>query len=120
MIADCDMNQPDIADPPCLRLSRHRQRVQSQLLYRELVNMNSTSTWQHDHTFGQDQAMPGERRTVIVIIITATIMTVEIAAGILLGLWPYSLMGCTWPPTPSRWRSPGQRRTGPNRGCHPE
>lgn len=85
MIDDCDRNQPDIADPPCLRLSRHQQRVQSQLLYRKLVNMNSTSTWQHDHIFGQDQVMPGERRTIIVIVITATMMTVEIGAGVSYG-----------------------------------
>ena len=39
----------------------------------------------HSHTFGQDQKRPGEARTIIVIVITATMMVVEIAAGILFG-----------------------------------
>jgi cation diffusion facilitator family transporter len=39
----------------------------------------------HDHTFGQDQIRPGERRTIIVIVITAAMMLVEIAAGVLFG-----------------------------------
>jgi len=41
--------------------------------------------WQHRHTFGQEQKKPGEPRTLIVIGITATMMAVEVAAGILLG-----------------------------------
>ncbi len=45
----------------------------------------SLSDWQHDHTFGQDVRRPGERRTFIVIAITATMMVAEIAAGILFG-----------------------------------
>jgi cation diffusion facilitator family transporter len=36
----------------------------------------------HDHTFGQDRKKSAERRTLIVIVITALTMTVEIAAGI--------------------------------------
>jgi cation diffusion facilitator family transporter len=39
----------------------------------------------HSHTFGQDIPRAGERRTLIVVIITATMMIVEIAAGILYG-----------------------------------
>lgn len=39
----------------------------------------------HDHTFGQGAVRPGERRTIIVIVITATMMVVEIAAGIAFG-----------------------------------
>lgn len=39
----------------------------------------------HDHTFGLDREMPGERRTLTVIAITATMMVVEIAAGVLFG-----------------------------------
>ena len=41
--------------------------------------------WQHTHTFGQDQKRPGELRTIIVIVITATMMMVEITTGIIFG-----------------------------------
>lgn len=41
--------------------------------------------WQHSHAFGQDVKRPGERKTVIVIAITATMMVVEIVAGVLYG-----------------------------------
>ena len=44
--------------------------------------MNNSS---HDHSFGQDQVRPGERRTLMVIAITATMMVVEIAAGFIFG-----------------------------------
>ncbi len=40
---------------------------------------------QHSHAFGQDQVHAGERRTIIVIAITAATMLVEITAGILFG-----------------------------------
>lgn len=39
----------------------------------------------HDHSFGQDQVRPGERRTIAVIAITATMMGVEIVAGLVFG-----------------------------------
>jgi cation diffusion facilitator family transporter len=39
----------------------------------------------HDHVFGQDQVRPGERKTLWVIGITAAMMVVEIAAGVLFG-----------------------------------
>jgi len=38
--------------------------------------------WEHGHGFGQDVKRPGERRTLIVIAITATMMVVEIVAGL--------------------------------------
>ena len=41
--------------------------------------------WKHSHTFGQELKRPGERRTLIVIAVTATMMVVEIVAGILTG-----------------------------------
>ncbi|UCF33071.1 MAG: CDF family Co(II)/Ni(II) efflux transporter DmeF [Phycisphaerales bacterium] len=41
--------------------------------------------WRHDHTFGQDQPMPGERRTLIVIVITGAMMVVEIIGGVAFG-----------------------------------
>lgn len=39
----------------------------------------------HSHAFGQDEKRPGEARTLIVIAITATMMVIEIGAGILYG-----------------------------------
>jgi cation diffusion facilitator family transporter len=41
--------------------------------------------WQHAHSFGQEHRRPGESRTLIVIAITATMMVVEVAAGIIYG-----------------------------------
>lgn len=41
--------------------------------------------WQHDHSFGQDVKRTGENRTLVVIAITATMMVVEIVAGIAFG-----------------------------------
>jgi cation diffusion facilitator family transporter len=41
--------------------------------------------WRHFHSFGQETRRPGEVRTFIVIVITATMMVVEIMAGILFG-----------------------------------
>jgi len=45
----------------------------------------TTPHWQHDHIFGQDKVRPGERRTLWVIAITATMMVVEIATGLAYG-----------------------------------
>ncbi|MEK7395366.1 MAG: CDF family Co(II)/Ni(II) efflux transporter DmeF [Candidatus Poribacteria bacterium] len=41
--------------------------------------------WQHAHVFGQDQEQAGEKRTLIVTIMTAVMMIVEIGAGIIFG-----------------------------------
>jgi len=41
--------------------------------------------WRHAHLFGQHRVRPGERRTVIVLAITALMMLVEIAAGVAFG-----------------------------------
>lgn len=41
--------------------------------------------WQHDHVFGQDQVRAGERRTLLVALLTAAMMVVEIAAGLAFG-----------------------------------
>jgi cation diffusion facilitator family transporter len=49
------------------------------------MQKNSLARWQHDHSFGQDQRRAGERKTQLVIVITATMMVVEIAAGIVFG-----------------------------------
>jgi cation diffusion facilitator family transporter len=41
--------------------------------------------WQHDHIFGQDKVRSGERRTLWVIVITATMMVIEITTGLAYG-----------------------------------
>ena len=41
--------------------------------------------WQHAHSFGQEHKRSGERRTILVIAITATMMAIEIVAGIIFG-----------------------------------
>jgi cation diffusion facilitator family transporter len=41
--------------------------------------------WRHSHTFGQQKRRPGESKTLIVIAITASMMIVEVAAGVLFG-----------------------------------
>ena len=43
------------------------------------------SEWQHSHSFGQDVRQAGESRTLWVIAITATMMVVEVWAGIVFG-----------------------------------
>ena len=43
--------------------------------------------WQHDHVFGQDKPRLGERRTLIVVALTAVTMVLEIVAG-----WVYGSM----------------------------
>ena len=49
------------------------------------MDIQSLSQWRHEHTFGQDVPRPGERRTLIVIAITAIMMVIEIAAGLAYG-----------------------------------
>jgi cation diffusion facilitator family transporter len=46
---------------------------------------DALARWRHDHSFGQDRRRPGERKTQLVIAITATMMVVEIVAGVLFG-----------------------------------
>lgn len=41
--------------------------------------------WQHEHTFGQETMRAGERRTWLVIALTAAMMVVEIVAGLSFG-----------------------------------
>lgn len=45
----------------------------------------SLDHWKHDHTFGQDQPTAAERRTLIVVAVTAVTMVVEVAAGLWTG-----------------------------------
>ena len=49
------------------------------------MHNETIEAWEHDHTFGQDKKRPGERRTHIVIVLTAAMMVVEIAAGLAFG-----------------------------------
>ena len=41
--------------------------------------------WSHDHVFNQNQRRAGEKRTLIVVVITAVMMVVEIAGGLIYG-----------------------------------
>ena len=50
-----------------------------------ISSTNSLAKWQHDHVFGQDQKRAGERRTLFVIVLTAVMMVIEIAAGLIFG-----------------------------------
>ena len=49
------------------------------------MHKTDTGEWQHGHVFAQDRVRPGERRTLLVVLITATMMVVEIAAGLVYG-----------------------------------
>lgn len=49
------------------------------------MDRDATHRLEHSHAFGQDVKRPGEARTIIVIVITATMMVVEIIAGIVYG-----------------------------------
>lgn len=46
------------------------------------MHTESLERWTHDHVFGQDVPRPGERRTLIVVAITAAMMLIEIAVGL--------------------------------------
>ena len=51
-----------------------------------MMNKEYLSTiFEHDHSFGQDKKKPGEMKTILVIVITFTMMIVEIAAGLAFG-----------------------------------
>jgi cation diffusion facilitator family transporter len=49
------------------------------------MHTKDSARWQHDHVFNQDQVRAGERRTLVVVVITALMMVVEIAAGLVYG-----------------------------------
>ena len=44
-----------------------------------------TNDWQCERIFGQDQIKPGEKRTLLVLVLTAVTMVVEITAGVWFG-----------------------------------
>lgn len=41
--------------------------------------------WTHDHVFNQDQQRAGEKRTLLIVVLTAVMMVVEITAGLIYG-----------------------------------
>ncbi|WP_420411036.1 CDF family Co(II)/Ni(II) efflux transporter DmeF [Roseibium sp.] len=49
------------------------------------MHKHDISSWTHDHVFGQDKVRPGERRTLIIVLVTAVFMVVEIVAGLYYG-----------------------------------
>ncbi len=49
------------------------------------MHTQDLSDWQHGHVFGQDRVRPGERRTLLIVLVTAVMMVVEIAAGLAFG-----------------------------------
>ena len=49
------------------------------------MHRESIEAWQHGHTFGTDKKSRGERRTWWVIGLTASMMVIEIAAGLMYG-----------------------------------
>ena len=49
------------------------------------MHTHSMDEWAHPHVFGQDQKRPGENRTLLIVVVTAVMMVVEIAAGIIYG-----------------------------------
>ena len=49
------------------------------------MHTHDMSPWIHDHVFDQDQARPGERRILIIVVVTAVFMVVEIVAGLYYG-----------------------------------
>ncbi|MEO1115203.1 MAG: CDF family Co(II)/Ni(II) efflux transporter DmeF [Pseudomonadota bacterium] len=49
------------------------------------MHKHDMSSWTHDHVFGQDRARPGERRTLVIVLVTAVFMVVEIVAGLYYG-----------------------------------
>jgi cation diffusion facilitator family transporter len=49
------------------------------------MHLRNIRLWQHDHIFGQDKEQAGERRTIIVTVITFVMMVAEILSGIIFG-----------------------------------
>lgn len=49
------------------------------------MHKHDLSPWRHEHVFGQDQRQAGERRTLMVVLLTAVMMVVEITAGLIYG-----------------------------------
>lgn len=50
-----------------------------------MTHYHELNPWQHDHVFDQDRERAGEKRTLIVVTLTAIMMVVEIVAGLIYG-----------------------------------
>ena len=50
-----------------------------------MAHTQQLSGWTHDHVFGQDQQRAGEKRTLLIVVVTAVMMVVEITAGLIYG-----------------------------------
>ena len=49
------------------------------------MHTQQLSEWTHDHVFSQDKQRAGEKRTLLIVVITAVMMVVEITAGLIYG-----------------------------------
>lgn len=49
------------------------------------MHTHDLSPWRHEHVFGQDQKRAGERRTLMVVLLTAVMMVIEITTGVITG-----------------------------------
>ena len=49
------------------------------------MHETNLATWKHGHSFGLDRPQPGERRTLVVALLTAVTMVVEVVAGLAFG-----------------------------------
>lgn len=49
------------------------------------MDTEQAEEWAHDHVFSQDKRRAGEKRTLLIVVITAVMMVVEIAAGLVYG-----------------------------------
>ena len=49
------------------------------------MHTQQLNSWTHDHIFSQDQQRAGEKRTLLIVILTAVMMVVEIATGLIYG-----------------------------------
>lgn len=49
------------------------------------MDTHQMSDWTHEHVFNQNKRQAGERRTLLIVVITAVMMIIEIAAGLIYG-----------------------------------
>lgn len=49
------------------------------------MHTEQSGGWAHDHVFSQDIQRAGEKRTLLIVVLTAVMMVVEIAAGLIYG-----------------------------------
>lgn len=49
------------------------------------MHTDNIESWRHSHSFGQDEVRAGERKTIVVVCLTAVTMVVEITGGLYFG-----------------------------------